>query len=293
MNKAKKTANNTAGAKQTTQLTYKELDFIAAFFASDFCEQGEDSIVWDYSVNDFLPYKGKIRSGVISSLEQKDIISVYKKEKGDIAGTYSFTENGKEVLKRYNITSANREEWMKDEEDQPKPIELSNTESTVLDFFMEELEGWKVTEPTYSNIGVSDVAKNFKYSKKVASEIIQSLQEKGLLEKDSEIDIVYVNWELALTIPKKVVKSSKPAPAPTNNSKFQPYQQYGSHGVNEELEGFTKGDLVSFLIKGKKHKGEYVHFHKNNHSPNGYIVIKYNGKIYERVAAKVTKVETK
>ena len=158
---------------------------------------------------------------------------------------------------------------------------------------MEELEGWKVTEPTYSNIGVSDVAKNFKYSKKVASEIIQSLQEKGLLEKDSEIDIVYVNWELALTIPKKVVKSSKPAPAPTNNSKFQPYQQYGSHGVNEELEGFTKGDLVSFLIKGKKHKGEYVHFHKNNHSPNGYIVIKYNGKIYERVAAKVTKVETK
>ena len=85
---------------QTTQIqafTAKELQFLHAMTQSDFYENGIDSVLWDYSVNDLLPYSGKTRSGVISSLAQKDIISVYKKEKGDIAGTYSLTKHAKSL----------------------------------------------------------------------------------------------------------------------------------------------------------------------------------------------------
>jgi hypothetical protein len=72
---------------------------------SDFYENGIDSILWDYSVIENLPYSGKTRSGVISSLEQKNIIWVTKKEKGDIAGTYSLSPEAKknpEILKYFN-----------------------------------------------------------------------------------------------------------------------------------------------------------------------------------------------
>lgn len=76
-------------------LTEKEIIFLKTMSESDFWENDIDSIVWDYSVNDFLPYKGKTRSGVISSLEQKGVINVTKKEKGDIAGTYHLTDEAK------------------------------------------------------------------------------------------------------------------------------------------------------------------------------------------------------
>jgi len=80
-------------------LTEIEKEFFLAFTKSDFFENGLNSIVWDYSVNDLLSYKGKTRSGVISSLSQKNLVVVYQKEKGDIAGTYSLTAEGKELLK--------------------------------------------------------------------------------------------------------------------------------------------------------------------------------------------------
>lgn len=80
------------------EITEKEQQFFQAFESSDFFESGIDSILWDYSVNDLLPYKGKVRSGVISSLSQKELISVYQKERGDIAGTYSLSGKGKEVF---------------------------------------------------------------------------------------------------------------------------------------------------------------------------------------------------
>jgi len=294
MNKAKKTADNTAGAQQTN-LTFKELQFIQMFFASDFCDDGVDSIIWDYSANDFLPYEGRIRSGVISSLEQKNVIIVTKKDKGDIAGTYSFSEFGKQLLAERNIAPDNVDEWLVDVENQPKPIELSKDEVKVLDFLMDTISYWKIEEPTYSNVGLSDITKEFNISKKAAREIVESLQTKGLVEKDTEVDIIYVIWDNTDKLPKRVSKvDSKLTQAPSSNAgKFKPYQQFGNHGVNGELEGYEKGDLVSFIIKGKKHKGIYIHFHKNNHSPNGYIVIKYNNKIYERVASKVSKIQSK
>ena len=82
---------------QTPAFTVKELLFLHTMTMSDFYENGINSIVWDYSVNDFLPYDGKTRSGVISSLAQKNIIDVYKKGRGDIAGTYSLTEHAKSL----------------------------------------------------------------------------------------------------------------------------------------------------------------------------------------------------
>lgn len=86
-------------------LTVKEIEFLKAMQASDFYEDGIDSILWDYSVNDLLPYSGKTRSGVVSSLAQKNIIWVTKKEKGDIAGTYCLSPEAKtnpEILKHFN-----------------------------------------------------------------------------------------------------------------------------------------------------------------------------------------------
>lgn len=77
------------------ELTEKEVTFLKTMSQSDFWENGIDSILWDYSVNEWLPYTGKVRSGVVSSLAQKGIIIVTKKEKGDIARTYSLTEEAK------------------------------------------------------------------------------------------------------------------------------------------------------------------------------------------------------
>lgn len=293
MHKAKKTANNTAEAtKPTTFFTKMELQFIQMFFMSDFCEDEEDSVVWDYSVNDYLPYKGRIRSGVISSLEQKDIIRVQKKDKGDIAGTYSFTPNGKEILAQCNMTRSNIEDWAKVEAVTSPEIQLTGIESKVLSFLLDTLSYWETIEPTYSNVGVSDVSKEFKISKKSANEVVDSLISKELVTKDAQEDIIYVEWLNTKNV-KIEAKKETPKQQSTDSSKFRPYQQYGNHGVNSDLDGFEKGDTVSFLIKGKKHNGTYVHFHKNNHSPHGYIVIKYNNKIYERVPSKVSKVQSK
>ena len=84
---------------QTQAFTAKELQFLHTMTQSDFYlyEIGVDSVLWDYSVNELLPYSGKTRSGVISSLAQKDIIVATKKEKGDIAGTYNLTKHAKSL----------------------------------------------------------------------------------------------------------------------------------------------------------------------------------------------------
>lgn len=74
----------------TCQLTEKELEFLRVFQTSDFYD-GIDHPIWDYSVNENLSFSGKTRSGVLSSLQQKGIINVTKKEKGDIAGVYQIT----------------------------------------------------------------------------------------------------------------------------------------------------------------------------------------------------------
>ena len=88
-----KRSNETLGQN----LTEKEIIFLEEFGKSDFYD-GLDSSPWDYSINDNLPYTGKVRSGVISSLEQKGIILVEKKEKGDIAGFYTLTDEALEDI---------------------------------------------------------------------------------------------------------------------------------------------------------------------------------------------------
>ena len=55
-------------------LTPKETEFLNEMRKSDFYENGIDSILWDYSVNENLSFSGKTRSGVVSSLTQKNII---------------------------------------------------------------------------------------------------------------------------------------------------------------------------------------------------------------------------
>lgn len=86
-----KKSNETLGQN----LTEKEIIFLEEFGKSDFYD-GLDSSPWDYSINDNLPYTGKVRSGVISSLEQKGIILVVKKDKGDPAGFYTLTDEALE-----------------------------------------------------------------------------------------------------------------------------------------------------------------------------------------------------
>jgi len=96
-------ANATKNEVVGFSLTEKEQVFLKTMSESDFWENDLDSIVWDYSVNEFLPYKGKTRSGVISSLEQKGVINVTKKEKGDIAGTYYLTDEAKQDEEVINL----------------------------------------------------------------------------------------------------------------------------------------------------------------------------------------------
>jgi hypothetical protein len=81
-------------------LTDMELVVLKAITNSDFYEE-DNAAVWDYSVLDHLPFKGKVRSGVISSLEQKELLKVSKKLKGDIAGVFQMTVTGFALLNEY------------------------------------------------------------------------------------------------------------------------------------------------------------------------------------------------
>lgn len=110
-----KKSNGTVETSTLGQLTEKEIIFLQQFGKSDFYD-GIDSSVWDYSVNENLPYKGKTRSGVISSLEQKGIIWVQKKEKGDIAGFYTLTDEAINSTYIKSIVEGTKEEVEKPED---------------------------------------------------------------------------------------------------------------------------------------------------------------------------------
>lgn len=62
-------------------LTPLEITALKSITWSDFYEKGRDSVVWDYSVYDYCPLKGKTRSGVFSSLSQKGFVCITEKEK--------------------------------------------------------------------------------------------------------------------------------------------------------------------------------------------------------------------
>jgi hypothetical protein len=79
----------------TTTLTEKELQSLKAIIKSDYY-QGVDSKVWDWSVYESLSFKGKVRSGVFSSLTQKGLVEIY-------FDTIGITKQGYELLKEINM----------------------------------------------------------------------------------------------------------------------------------------------------------------------------------------------
>lgn len=86
---------------------------------------------------------------------------------------------------------------------------------------------------------------------------------------------------------KKTTPKATPAAKTEATVAAKPYAKYGMHGHNVEHADFSKGDPIGFDLQGERHVGEFVHVHVNNHSPNGYAVIRYNGKIYERTLNKI------
>jgi hypothetical protein len=73
-------------------LTEKEIEVIIKITESDFYEY-DNAPVWSFSVYDFLTFKGKVRSGVISSLVQKGLIFAddHKDKRDNCVG---FTKDG-------------------------------------------------------------------------------------------------------------------------------------------------------------------------------------------------------
>lgn len=128
-------------------LTEKEIIFLQQFGQSDFYD-GIDSSPWDYSVNDDLPYRGKTRSGVISSLEQKGILLVEKKGKGEIAGYYTLSEEAQQDTTIINIVEGSKEETEKPEDkssdsDNEGDEGFSTIESTWKEYEMVEQRGFE------------------------------------------------------------------------------------------------------------------------------------------------------
>ena len=107
-----------------SNLTPNEIEVLKTITYSDFYENGRDSIVWDFSVLDYLDMTPRTRSGVFSSLEQKGYINVTHKEKKFIKdekgnrkinpyyspnefGTYQITTEGYKVLDQLNLIDEN------------------------------------------------------------------------------------------------------------------------------------------------------------------------------------------
>lgn len=110
---------------------------------------------------------------------------------------------------------------------------------------------------------------------------------------DEEIDALVNELNAEPVKPKRRAPKGEILPEvkePINEKTGKPWAKFGAHGTNHVLEGFETGEKVMFNLKGVQTEGVYSHFHKNNHSPKGYLVIKVGNKIFERVLEKVTKV---
>jgi hypothetical protein len=167
-------------------------------------------------------------------------------------------------------------------------FELLPKELEVMNFMMSELDS---SDPSYSCLGMSDIVKQFKLTTKATATICNSLIEKKILYTTPERPaILFISWDYVNENYKHLL-NSKPTDKPTaaNNSKHKPYKKYGTHGRNEEIKEYTKGDMVEFELKKTKVVGEFIHFHINKHSPKGYAVIKFDGKIFERTLSKISK----
>lgn len=195
---------------------------------------------------------------------------------------------------------------------------LTSKEAELLYFLSSEMEGFRQSEPKHSFAGLSTIRKHFNWNAKVATELSDSLVKKHFLTFDADNKVFIVEWSnlpkklddiLELVVP-ETTKEKKATPAPTKknvkeekaveNSEEEavarPYGKFGAHGKNYEIEGWEQGEPIAFKLGGVTRVGEYRHMHVNNHSPNGYIVIKHNGRIRERSynsISKPTKAEIK
>ena len=105
------------------QFTPNELKVIKAFTQSDFFD-GFESIIWDFSLLDILDMAPRTRSGVFSSLQQKEFFSITERNKKyyidsngvkqrnqyydpNDYGTYALTEKCVEALKNANLIHTN------------------------------------------------------------------------------------------------------------------------------------------------------------------------------------------
>jgi hypothetical protein len=208
--------------------------------------------------------------------------------------------------------------------------ELDLSQRMILNFICYELLWWRIEEPCYSCISINDVIKGLKTKKTITQKNISNLIDLGYIYLDEEFDgVLFINWDkvpysfglskiykveeeqqVVVEVPaqtfesKIIIKSTSKEvdveedvpswnPDSTDGKKSKPYQKYGKHGINQVLDGFETGCEVEFDLKGERMIGEYRHFHVNNHSPKGYVVIRYCGKIYERSVKSVTRVEKK
>jgi hypothetical protein len=80
----------------TVNLTSNELIALKSITYSDFYENGRESVVWDFSVYDDCPLKGKTKSGTFSSLVQKGLVFTQEAEK-----KYITDNQGNKVINKF------------------------------------------------------------------------------------------------------------------------------------------------------------------------------------------------
>ncbi|HPI18752.1 MAG TPA: hypothetical protein PKY56_00140 [Candidatus Kapabacteria bacterium] len=123
-------------------LSKQEVEVLEKIMSSDYYNgiddrrnNGSSSPVWDYSVYDYLSFKGKERSGVLSQMQQKGLIVITEKmDKNDIAGSVYITKKGFEELEKMSDEKLWREPGKKDKEKTERVGDLTKSEFDVLKY---------------------------------------------------------------------------------------------------------------------------------------------------------------
>lgn len=246
---------------------------------------------------------------------QKQIGMATKKTAATTTKTATDTKSA--AKKATKKPASNKKVSTKADESEPKQPSidtLTEVQQRILHFVSNSLHQWRKEEPEFTNIDSLEVSKTLGLSKKDTIAELENLVKLGFIKatpqstaKSAKLDILVI-WEFVpVAFSSKAFKANKPAATSGSNkpnkqttieakstsksteTSNKPYGLYGAHGSNTELEGFEAGDPIEFTLKGKQVVGEYRHLHINNHSPNGYVVIKFDDKFYERVVSKVSK----
>ena len=240
----KKTLKPANQVEVQVTLTEKELEVLKGITTSDFYEY-ENAAVWDYSVLDFLSFSGKTRSGVISSLEQKGLLNVTKKEKGDIAGVFQMTELG---FKTFQQATAVVEEVVvvskvgKGKSTVIKP----SADMIVIDDLTSKTGDELLTEALDKTKREAKLA-NFKISQ-VGNTKVGIITKPKVVVKELTNKMAVANFDL-------VNDSRKAKSAPKTNSKVNynkmSYQELAK-AFGNGFVGKNKQTLIDLLTKGGK-----------------------------------------